>query len=59
MASQNSNSQNREYSENEFEYLKGFIDISFFDIDIPQEIAQYNNNIQQTANNRNNNNNPR
>ena len=49
--------QNGEYTEEEFEYLKGFIDISFFDVDIPQEIVQYyNNNIQQTADNRNNNN---
>ena len=49
--------QNGEYSEEEFEYLKGFIDISFFDVDIPQEIVQYyNNNIQQTADNINNNN---
>ena len=52
--------QNGEYTEEEFEYLKGFIDISFFDVDIPQEIVQYyNNNIQQTADNRNNNNNPK
>ena len=49
--------QSGEYSEEEFEYLKGFIDISFFDVDIPQEIVQYyNNNIQQTADNRNNDN---
>ena len=41
--------QEGEYTEEEFEYLKGFIDISFFDVDIPQEIVQYyNNNIQQT-----------
>ena len=49
--------QNGEYTEEEFEYLKGFIDISFFDVDIPQEIVQYyNNNIQQTSDNKNNNN---
>ena len=46
--------QEGEYTEEEFEYLKGFIDISFFDVDIPQEIVQYyNNNIQQTNDNRN------
>ena len=50
--------QNGEYTEEEFEYLKGFIDISFFDVDIPQEIVQYyNNNLQQTSDNKNNNNN--
>ena len=49
--------QNGEYTEEEFEYLKGFIDISFFDVDIPQEIVQYyNNNLQQAADNRSNNN---
>ena len=47
--------QSGEYTEEEFEYLKGFIDISFFDVDIPQEIVQYyNNNIQQTQENKNN-----
>ena len=47
--------QNGEYTEEEFEYLKGFIDISFFDVDIPQEIVQYyNNNIQQTTENKKN-----
>ena len=47
--------QEGEYTEEEFEYLKGFIDISFFDVDIPQEIVQYyNNNIQQAADNKNN-----
>ena len=50
--------QNGEYTEEEFEYLKGFIDISFFDVDIPQEIVQYyNNNIQQTTENKKNSNN--
>ena len=45
--------QEGEYTEEEFEYLKGFIDISFFDVDIPQEIVQYyNNNIQQTSDNK-------
>ena len=49
--------QNGEYTEEEFEYLKGFIDISFFDVDIPQEIVQYyNNNIQQISDNKNNSN---
>ena len=47
--------QEGEYTEEEFEYLKGFIDISFFDVDIPQEIVQYyNNNIQQTTENKSN-----
>ena len=47
--------QEGEYTEEEFEYLKGFIDISFFDVDIPQEIVQYyNNNLQQNADNKNN-----
>ena len=47
--------QEGEYTEEEFEYLKGFIDISFFDVDIPQEIVQYyNNNIQQTTENKKN-----
>ena len=47
--------QEGEYTEEEFEYLKGFIDISFFDVDIPQEIVQYyNNNIQQTTENKTN-----
>ena len=45
--------QEGEYTEEEFAYLKGFIDISFFDVDIPQEIVQYyNNNIQQTSDNK-------
>lgn len=38
-----------EYTEEEFEQLKEFIDISFFDVDIPQEIVDYyNGNIQDT-----------
>ena len=38
-----------EYTEDEFEQLKEFIDISFFDVDIPQEIVDYyNGNIQDT-----------
>ena len=42
--------QNSQYTEEEFEYLKGFIDISFFDVDIPQEIVEYyNTNVQQTS----------
>ena len=41
--------QNGEYTEEEFENLKEFIDISFFDVDIPQEIVDYyNGNIQDT-----------
>ena len=41
--------QNGNYSEEEFENLKDFIDISFFDVDIPQEIVDYyNGNIQDT-----------
>ena len=41
--------QNGQYTEEEFQYLKGFIDISFFDVDIPQEIVEYyNTNVQQT-----------
>ena len=41
--------QNGEYTEEEFESLKEFIDISFFDVDIPQEIVDYyNGNIQDT-----------
>ena len=42
--------QNGEYTEEEFENLKEFIDISFFDVDIPQEIVDYyNGNIQDTT----------
>ena len=42
--------QNGQYTEDEFQYLKGFIDISFFDVDIPQEIVEYyNTNVQQTT----------
>ena len=41
--------QNGNYTEEEFENLKDFIDISFFDVDIPQEIVDYyNGNIQDT-----------
>ena len=41
--------QNGDYTEEEFENLKEFIDISFFDVDIPQEIVDYYNcNIQDT-----------
>ena len=43
--------QERQYTEEEFEYLKGFIDISFFDVDIPQEVVEYyNTNVEQTTN---------
>ena len=42
--------QNGEYTEEQFENLKEFIDISFFDVDIPQEIVDYyNGNIQDTV----------
>ena len=41
--------QNGDYTEEEFENLKEFIDISFFNVDIPQEIVDYyNGNIQDT-----------
>ena len=41
--------QEGNYNEEEFENLKDFIDISFFDVDIPQEIVDYyNGNIQDT-----------
>ena len=40
-----------EYTEEEFEQLKEFIDISFFDVDIPQNVVEfYNNNLPQTTN---------
>ena len=40
-----------EYTEDEFEQLKEFIDISFFDVDIPQNVVEfYNNNLPQTTN---------
>ena len=39
-----------EYSEEEFENYKEFIDASFFDVDIPQEIVEfYNNNLPETS----------
>ena len=39
-----------EYTEEEFEQLKEFIDISFFDVDIPQNVVEfYNNNLPQTS----------
>ena len=43
------------YSENEFENFKQFIDTSFFDLDIPQEIVEYYNNhlLETTDNNQN------
>ena len=35
-----------EYTENEFEQLKEFIDVSFFDVEIPQNVVEfYNNNV--------------
>ena len=41
----------KEYTKDEFEQLKEFIDISFFDVNIPQDIVEfYNNNIQTTIN---------
>lgn len=46
------------YSDIEFENFKQFIDTSFFDLDIPQEIVDYyNNNLLQTTDNNNVNNN--
>ena len=55
------NFMNGEYEKEEFENLKEFVDISFFDVDIPQEIIQiYNNEISgnnEEINNNNNNNN--
>ena len=58
------NFMNGEYEKEEFENLKEFVDISFFDVDIPQEIIQiYNNEISgnneeiEDKNNNNNNNN--
>ena len=39
-----------EFSEEEFENFKDFIDATFFDVDIPQEIVEfYNNNLQETS----------
>ena len=49
-----------EFSEEEFENFKEFIDASFFDVDIPQDIVEfYNNNLPETLedNNEKNNNN--
>lgn len=41
----------KEYTKDEFEQLKEFIDISFFDVNIPQDIVEfYNNNIPTTIN---------
>ena len=40
-----------EYTEDEFEQLKEFIDISFFNVDIPQNVVEfYNNNLPQSTN---------
>ena len=43
----------KEYTEDEFEQLKEFIDISFFDINIPKNVVDYYNNTfpQTTVNN--------
>ena len=39
-----------EFNEEEFENLKEFIDATFFDVDIPQEIVEfYNNNLPETS----------
>ena len=39
-----------EYNEEEFENYKEFIDATFFDVDIPQEIVEfYNNNLPETS----------
>ena len=39
-----------EFSEEEFENFKDFIDATFFDVDIPQEIVEfYNNNLPETS----------
>jgi len=39
-----------EFSEEEFENFKEFIDATFFDVDIPQEIVEfYNNNLPETS----------
>ena len=49
-----------EFTEEEFENFKEFIDATFFDVDIPQEIVEfYNNNLPETSeeNNIDNNNN--
>ena len=49
-----------EFSEEEFENFKEFIDATFFDVDIPQDIVEfYNNNLPETLedNNEKNNNN--
>ena len=41
----------KEYTNEEFEQLKEFIDISFFDVNIPQNIVEfYNNNVPTTIN---------
>ena len=42
--------QNGSYTEEEFENLKDYIEISFFDVDIPQEIVEfYNQNLPEEA----------
>ena len=50
--------QKGEYTEEEFENFKEFIETSFFDVDIPQEIVEfYNNNLPNNTNDVENNNN--
>ena len=50
--------QKGEYTEEEFENFKEFIETSFFDVDIPQEIVEfYNNNLPNNTNEDENNNN--
>ncbi len=44
--------QEKKYTVEEFENFKTYIDISFFDLDIPQEIVEYyNNNLQEITEN--------
>ena len=44
--------KNKKYTETEFQNYKRFIDTSFFDLDIPEEIVEfYNDNIQKIAGN--------
>ena len=46
--------QKGEYTEDEFENFKEFIEPSFFDVDIPQEIVEfYNNNLPDNTNDNN------
>ena len=44
----------KQYTEDEFDQLKEFIDISFFDINIPQNVVEfYNNNLPESLNQEN------